>query len=416
MNTWSGSLRTVISPTYVAWAIVAYLAAIAPIVTCWCLSVPIPAETQLPPIIVLVSLAGAYGGYRIWSRHPAVQANYREWLNRTPWTSADPLPLGPLYTVWQDVIFLAVLELLTWVHAVQITEKSATTLNHHIAAHALQALSWPVLAFLVVQLATVTAICIITQVHTVAAGLLCGLGLVVYTLGATPLSFIIAIALFAIAWIGLRRSLRFVWLNGVNGEDGLQSSIHLHARQTLGWPYRGVGPSTPDDLLPVSGTWSTVPWRRGAPVVAALVGWWCYVLLAVFARLEPSFDADWARRPAVMFMTLIAFALIVALFRLSIYCSAYRPPISFAGRILTGRWVIRGYDRVYLAPTVIVLVSVVVFALQYATGITPRIAFSVGAGITVWLALALGPTLRAWQLTGHHRLAPRAFNPPATRP
>jgi hypothetical protein len=415
MNTWLLSLRAVIPPKYLAWAIVAYLVIVAPVVICWSMGVPNPAETQFPAIIVLVSLAGAYGGYRVWSRHPAVQADYREWLSRTPWTSTDPLPFGPVHIVWHDIVLLAVVELLAWFHALQITEANATTLDPFFVRHALLALSWPVMAFLVVQLAAIMAICIITQVHAVAAWLFFGLGLVLYTIHHALLAFTLAVAWYTFAWVGIRHSLRFVWMNNVHSEDRIQSHRRSQSRQTLGWPYRGLGPSSEQDFTSLSAPWSTVPWRRGAAVVAALVGWWCYVLLTVAARLNPSFDSAWAARPRLMFLTLIAFSFLVALLRLSTYSSAYRPPITLAGRILTGRWVIPGYDVVYLAPAVIVLVSVIAFAVQYATSITPRIAFSISAGIAVWLALTLAPTLRVWQLTGHHRLSPRAFNPPATK-
>ena len=42
------------------------------------------------------------------------RASYRTWLAQTPWLTDKPLPLGPIHIVWQDLLVLLVLELLSY--------------------------------------------------------------------------------------------------------------------------------------------------------------------------------------------------------------------------------------------------------------------------------------------------------------
>ena len=92
--------------------------------------------------------------------------------------------------------------------------------------------------------------------------------------------------------------------------------------------------------------------------------------------------------------------------RLAIYVDGYYSPISLWGRIWTGRWIIPGYDRVFIAPLVIIAVGPLsVYCLQ-AVGLPLDVAATVGIGTMTLAALILPPRLRSWRLTGQHRIVP----------
>ena len=59
---------------------------------------------------LILFVAVLYGVFRVLYFHPALRPGYRQWLQTAPWSWRDPLPLGPLYVVWQDLIVAAVLD------------------------------------------------------------------------------------------------------------------------------------------------------------------------------------------------------------------------------------------------------------------------------------------------------------------
>jgi len=105
-----------------------------------------------------------------------------------------------------------------------------------------------------------------------------------------------------------------------------------------------------------------------------------------------------------LFVDLGIFGGICAGYRWVRYCIRYWPPISFFGRIATGRFVIPGYDRVFVAPLCSLLICILLPKFLYNAGLS----IDVFAPVTVTLALisirTIGPTLRDWELTGQHRI------------
>lgn len=59
-----------------------------------------------PGIILARIAAFAFGLFRVRSFHPALNPEYRSWLERTPWTIRKPLPGGPVTLVWGDILVL----------------------------------------------------------------------------------------------------------------------------------------------------------------------------------------------------------------------------------------------------------------------------------------------------------------------
>ena len=89
-----------------------------------------------------------------------------------------------------------------------------------------------------------------------------------------------------------------------------------------------------------------------------------------------------------------------------IYTQGYRSPISILGRALTFRWVVPGWDQVFVGPIVSFLVGPAAVIFNWNSRVPGEIIFSIAGGMAVLIALISPPRLRHWRLTGQHRLAP----------
>jgi len=93
-----------------------------------------------------------------------------------------------------------------------------------------------------------------------------------------------------------------------------------------------------------------------------------------------------------------------ALGRALVYCNICRPPVSFFGRIATGRLIITGYDQVMLAPLAILLTALAVTQIGNQFNLLPSVIAALAAGSVPLIGLGAGPRLRRWRLTGEHRM------------
>ena len=59
--------------------------------------------------IVVCIAAALYGIGRLGYYHPRRREAYRLWLEQTPWTSRQPLPLGPAHLGWRDLFAMIAL-------------------------------------------------------------------------------------------------------------------------------------------------------------------------------------------------------------------------------------------------------------------------------------------------------------------
>ena len=100
--------------------------------------------------------------------------------------------------------------------------------------------------------------------------------------------------------------------------------------------------------------------------------------------------------------------------RILTYVVPYWPPIGLWGRIRTGRWIIPGYDRVFVAPLLSLLATAVLVPSIPLFGLPWLLAGPACFAITLWIALNVGPSLTAWKLTGKHRIG-FLRNQPMTR-
>ncbi|HEX2474479.1 MAG TPA: hypothetical protein VHK01_07030, partial [Lacipirellulaceae bacterium] len=181
-------------------------------------------------------------------------------------------------------------------------------------------------------------------------------------------------------------------------QEWLKLSPHSTDREaSAGWPLSAAK----------QGRWSWSISHARAAGVALCVGWLQFCLLFQFR--------DLAEITNVYMTPYLWVVIFFVLGRSWLYLRGYAPPISFLGRIATGRLVIPGYDIVLLAPLVTAVVAYVLPGILAAFGMHPSVAFPVSSSVVAWLALALPPARADWHLTGHHRIAYRFLAAMAAR-
>jgi hypothetical protein len=136
---------------------------------------------------------------------------------------------------------------------------------------------------------------------------------------------------------------------------------------------------------------------RDTLVPGALAGWWFFAVSYHF----PGFGMDESRY--AIWLAVLAVGCVI---RLCDYCIGYWPPISLMGRLVHGRWIIPGYDQVFVAPLLSLLVAVAAWFVPMWTGLPRLMVTPVAVTLTWWILFGMGPTLRTWRLTGNHRMSP----------
>jgi hypothetical protein len=131
-----------------------------------------------------------------------------------------------------------------------------------------------------------------------------------------------------------------------------------------------------------------------ALLISLLAGWWVRVHFLVDSV------PDDAEMPYWMVLVIGSFCRVV------IYCSGYLPPLNLAGRVFRMRWIIPGYDKIFLAPAIVLSVGYILPRVLLRNGWEASAVYPLGMVIILLLLFLLGPNLRAWRLTGSHRIYP----------
>jgi hypothetical protein len=322
---------------------------------------------------VLVFATVLYATWRVLAYHPLSLPEYQTWLAATPWTSRQPLPLGPVHLVLQDVVLLGSGVLCAWLNGDP------------------WALYVPQL-FLVVYLWFLGSSLFWTGVWPCGYAVAFGVGLVVWLWRDLPAGLLVALLTYGVAYLGLRRSLaHFPWpirwprLAGTLGATPQTQSV---AAVLLGWPFGRLSPrnAEPPILVPL----------HHAVLISALVGWWTFAVVSLVPKAED--------QQLVLLFVLSLVALAVPGIRLGIYCDGYAAPISLLGRLATGRWLIPGYDQVFVAPLLAVAAGSTLGGAAILLGLDLLVALPVVIAVVLFLSLGLGPSLQVWRLTGNHRI------------
>jgi hypothetical protein len=312
---------------------------------------------------------------RFFRFHPACGPRYASWLALSPWTSAKPLPLGPLHPVWQDAAVLAVLAALAqWhAHVDPALPLAAAGLAYAIGLTLLLAatLTWPWF---------VTA-CLIWPSTLLTHG------------KWQPLSVILT-ALAVVLWMGTRKSLQaFPWREKDRTQPGLsnpantllQSEIRVEAATSsnVGWAFAQLSPKA--RFASVSN--ATSFW------VSLLLGWWAYCLMT-------GLGADPV--PGLV----LAYGVVAGLIRLGIYWGGIAPSFSFRSRIFFGRLIVPGFDQIFIAPLIAIFVAVIGGMMTAHAAKWALAAQAFFFGLITFILFAAKPAMRNWVLTGEHRFRP----------
>ena len=366
-------IRVILPPdwTLTAFALI-YLLVEAPILYYeWKLGQPVG---LIHPGVYIVRAAGfCYGAFRVAAFHPVFLPEYRLWLERSPWTARKPLPAGPVAFGWEDLLPLGALAALA---AARGLDEPIRVLTLALTGHQI---------LLAIALAR-------TGTGGFAFASAFGAGLAVRLWPDPRASLEAALATYLIGWAGLRVDLkRFPW-PGLEGVKAINPAEAAKAAQeaSCGWPFDQLQPKDP------AGTRST---RGYLVALSLLAGWYLHASLAVLPN--PSGVVVFAFWNGIVMLTFS---------RTATYCAGYAPPIGLWGRIATFRWIIPGYDHVFIAPLCTLLIGALALDRFRPPGLDDQVFLPAALTVACLVNATTGPSLRRWRLTGQHRITSSVVN------
>jgi hypothetical protein len=290
--------------------------------------------------------------------HPAHDKGYRNWLKLTPWRPGQALPLGSPTLRWIDVALL-----------------SAWALFVRFHAHG----NWllpPIVALTAYTFASLAAMA--TARRWEGLVLCWGLPAMLIPGFDAPQLAAIAGAMYLLAWRGITQGLRtFPWES--------EPVWHKHLAT---WPWSRIGPNTIEPT----------PRRKFAGaclLISATLGW---CVACILARIGSRAEAADMRRGVFQVCATAAIALPVA--RWAFYRIGCRPPINFWGRIVKGRWIIPAFDRIYVAPLLLLFTLGAVLVALKLSGLPPPAMAGLFCTAALTATFTLPPSMRDWRHTG----------------
>lgn len=209
----------------------------------------------------------------------------------------------------------------------------------------------------------------------------------VFPFKSVEVAFIILLGFYVIALVGVRKFFRnFPWNTKYWTADHFKIwRKEAFSKKVVQWPYRDLfaeakKPDSPLFYLALSG----------------LLLWWIHVIIWFIQE-------DITRALPVYYFLVFIFALL----RLVSYALYSSPPINFWGRIWTGHIIIPGYDKIFIAPLLILLVGFSGPLLLQIIGLPVVISYEIMISVTLFLTCSLPPSVRSWKYTGHHQMVYR---------
>jgi hypothetical protein len=342
----------------------------------WWMGVPFPPVTSHPSYAFLKFAALVYGASPVLAAHPFYRISYREWLELTPWTSRLPLPLGAPRLVWGDCLALGMVLLLPSVHPhVDPTRIISLTLLSATVCMAVPL--W------------------FTGLPGMGYAIALMVGLAVRMFPDRWAYFGVSVASYIMAAIGLRLCLaRFPWplewlREMLQAQSGGLVRLEHFKGAPCGWPYDLLRPPPPR------------PFRlciHDSALLSLLAGWWVFAWESLF---EDPRDGVMMSLIVLMVATLASVAV-----RFGLYRSGHAPPLNLWARFFTGRWIIPGYDQIYVGPACALVAAVFAHRLLSLAGLPIEAVCPTCLALVLFVALTSPPGLTRWQMTGQHRLEP----------
>jgi len=354
-------------------------------------------------LLLLGAGALAYGLYRSAHFQPFFHIGYVEYMSLMPWSLGKPLPKGTPFFAWQDTLVLLIFSLLAlrtgslyWVSVVFILAAAGYSLP--ICA-TLFSLEEKTIAYII---AYSSCLVIVAHDNSVALSLL-------------------AVGMVTLTTIGLRRSLSRLsnpdW-DSAESAKTLRAGARFVARGSMA--PNETHKAIEDLQVAISKSAvspSTMPWPLNQLfssndfsvsvldkiLIALFLPWVMYLSFSASGIGPTEMSPD---DYSFFVFAVYGIHLILCLIRLAVYLSGYRAPISLLGRFATGRILIPGYDKAFLAPVISMAFLFLCHHGLIVVGVGSGLAISAsiwGAHLILFLA---GPGLERWRLTGNHRLVP----------
>jgi hypothetical protein len=326
-----------------------------------------PLDIPRPGLFILRFVAFFYGFWRLSSFHPAYLPDYRAWLERSPWSYKAALPAGPISLVWEDALPLGGLTVMGAFLGPMVPYQTISL-------------------FLFGYLTALVSVTFRTGTKAFGYAIFFGIGLAIRFWPDPKVMFATLCIVYLIGMISLRIALkRFPWpLFSRPSEPGGHPES---PENQCGWPF--------DQLKPPIKPARALSSFDGL-MIGLLTGWFLFAA-----------ESLWTDRFHQLFVVQKGFTMAIgglATGRTIQYCSGYAPPISLMGRIRTFRWIIPGYDKIFLAPLCTLLVGVLAIDSFRPPGLDDLIALPIALAIAVTVTLDTGPSMQSWRLTGQHRI------------
>ncbi len=315
---------------------------------------------------LILFVIGFYGFIRSQGFHPATNPQYRRWLALTPWTPIDPLPLGSVLLTIADAGAVAMALLATKIIG---DARPLIPAVVFIAAYLFGASTW-----------------LRSTKRREWWAVAYGLGLLLVPTIPTACLLVILVGLYFLVRHAFFRSLyTFPW-----GLDDPKP-----AKPISKWPLSQIGPVVMEarsDFARISAVWNA----------SALIGWFVFCVLT-FQNAD--FFTNHFKRSEIVYAC-ITIGEMIALVRWCAYQANCHAPISFWGRIRSGRWIIPGYDRALAAPLLLALLAGVLPYVLDALRLPIPLLAGIFMCVMCGLAFSLGPAMWRWRLTGQYQMPP----------
>jgi len=230
---------------------------------------------------------------------------------------------------------------------------------------------------------------ILTKQNKLLAVLLTILPLSVYPHEHGVISIFVLCIAYGIVWYGTQAYIKqFPWNTSFwNDKYIAHLKEKAFTQKIIQWPWQQLHFEKTSPL-----NWKT------KLVICGLVFWWLHVVVFVIKD----------KRFIDIIPPLVG---LIILFRFTSYIMGYMPPISLLGRISTGRLIIPGYDKIFVAPMIIALTGLFVPKVLLSAGLPETISIEFTFSLCLFLAMTLPPSHHSWRLTGHHRMIKTLVRP-----
>ena len=344
---------------------------------------------------IVVGLLTVYGVYRVLRFHPLLQSDYLHWLKATPWRRGLPLPIGPVHpTVADAVVVLALAALLADARVLTFVPASRPSVITGIMTCVFS------------YATTLTKMIWFTRPRQLAylAGFLLAASVQLMT-WLPPAALVSLLTAWLVAQVGLSLSWEnFPWDHTVNWGSRVKRRWKQMQSQSgalldddpspdrvppseLGWPFGALSPWMPPASLS----------RAEQMLIAAMFGWWMHAVMVHITNKEL---LEGTGTLCLGFGTFM-----LAIRHIIRFGENHASPLSFGGRLLTLRWIIPGYDRIWVAPFAILVVTASLgFSGHYWMRIPLAILIPVVAVCALWIDLWIGPSPEKWKLTAPVRI------------